>query len=144
MLPLLSVLQRGDERRFPFLALEQEKGEVERIGTSLPEGCLWYVHDTRVDRVCPRCAAGETFLPHTHEAPTERRAVRGKLIAPASVSLAELRASLERAKAPGVLLAIPALYEALGDTPTAGKNHKSWGVIERGLLAPSTSAPSRA
>jgi hypothetical protein len=94
--------------------------------------------------VCPRCAAGEAFLPHEHEAPTERRAVRGKLVVPAAVSLGDVRTSLERAKGAAVLLAIPGLYEALGDTPTAGKHHKSWGVIERGLLAPSTAAASRA
>jgi tetratricopeptide (TPR) repeat protein len=144
VLPLLHVIQRGDEKRFGFLALEQNVGDVERLGRSLPEGCVWYLHDTRVDRVCPRCAAGETFLPHTHEAPTERRVVRGKLVVPSSVSLTEVRAGLELTKDGAVLLAIPGLHEALGDTPTAGKHHKSWGVIERGLLAPSTAAPSRA
>lgn len=144
ILPLLHVVQRGDEKRFAFLALEQRADEVESIGAALPPGCVWYLHDTRVDRVCPRCAAGETFLPHTHEAPAERRAVRGKLVVPASVALGEVRASLERAKGAAVLLAIPGLYEALGDTPTAGKHHKSWGVIERGLLAPSTATASRA
>jgi hypothetical protein len=144
ILPLLHVIQRGDEKRFAFLALEQSAAEVERLGAALPAGCVWYLHDTRVDRVCPRCAAGEAFLPHEHEAPTERRAVRGKLVVPAAVSLGDVRTSLERAKGAAVLLAIPGLYEALGDTPTAGKHHKSWGVIERGLLAPSTAAASRA
>jgi hypothetical protein len=144
VLPLLHVLQRGDERSFAFLALEQTAGEVERLGAALPEGCVWYLHETRVDHVCPRCAAGETFLPHAHEPPTERRVVRGKLVVPAQVPLSALRAQLERAKSPAVLLAIPALHEALGDTPTAGKHHKSWGVIERGLLATSTTTPTRA
>ncbi|MBX7190623.1 MAG: hypothetical protein K1X94_01110, partial [Sandaracinaceae bacterium] len=144
VLPLLHVLSRGDEKRFPFLALEQEAGSVARLASALPDGCIWYPHDTRVDRVCPRCAAGETFLPHTHEAPTERRVVRGKLVCPAAVSLPEVRAALEKAKGADVLLAIPSLYEAIGDTATAGKSHKSWGVIERGLLAPSTTTPARA
>ena len=140
VLPLLHVLRRGDEKRIPFLALEQEERGVERIAASLPEGCVWYLHDTRVDRVCPRCAAGETFLPHTHEAPTLRRAVRGKLVIPASVALPTVRAAIEQNKGADVLLAIPGLFEALGDTAQAGKHHKSWGVIERGLLAASTPA----
>lgn len=144
VLPLLHVLRRGDEHRFPFLALEQDEGGVSRIAAALPEGCVWYLHDTRVDRVCPRCAAGETFLPHTHEAPTIRRAVRGKLVCPPTVPLANVRSAIEGSKGADVLLAMPALFEAMGDTAQAGKHHKSWGVIERGLLAASTPAAPRA
>jgi hypothetical protein len=143
VLPLLHVIARGDERRFPFLALEQEADTVRALGASLPEGCLWYVHDTRVDRVCPRCAAGDVMQRHEHEPPTERRVVRGKLVVPGAVDLDAARRSLEQARRADVLLAIPTLFEALGETSTAGKHHKSWGVIERGLLAPSTPTPAR-
>ncbi len=144
VLPLLHVARRGDEQRFPFLALEQDEGGVSRIAAALPDGCVWYLHDTRVDRVCPRCAAGETFLPHTHEPPTVRRAVRGKLVCPASVPLATVRSAIEKSKGADVLLAIPGLFETLGDTAGAGKHHKTWGVIERGLLAASTLPTTRA
>jgi len=136
--PLLHVLARGDEGRFAFLALEQGEGGVAAIERALPQGCVWYLHDTRVDQVCPRCAAGETFLPHTHEPPEARRVVRGKLVVPSTVPLEAVRGALEKAKGSDVLLAIPGLFEALRDTAQAGKHHKSWGVIERGLLAPST------
>ncbi len=136
--PLLHVLARGDEARFAFLALEQKEGGVASIERALPDGCVWYLHDTRVDQVCPRCAAGETFLPHQHEPPEARRVVRGKLVVPSAIPLQAVRGALEAAKGSDVLLAIPGLFEALRDTSQAGKHHKSWGVIERGLLAPST------
>jgi len=142
--PLLHVLARGDEGRFAFLALEQAEGAVASIERALPQGCVWYLHDTRVDRVCPRCAAGETFLPHTHEPPEARRVVRGKLVVPGAVPLEAVRRALETAKGSDVLLAIPGLFEALRDTAMAGKHHKSWGVIERGLLAASTREVSTA
>ncbi|GAB4198459.1 MAG: hypothetical protein OHK0013_07630 [Sandaracinaceae bacterium] len=140
VLPLLSVLAPGDERRFAFLALEKEAEQVRAMGACLPEGCVWYVHETRVDRICPRCAAGEVLARHEHEPPTERRAVRGKLIVPAAVDLGAVRKALEMRKVSDVLLAVPGLYEALGDAATAGKHHKNWGAIERGLLSVSTPA----
>lgn len=144
VLPLLHVLARGGEGRFAFLALEQAEGAVAALARALPEGCVWYLHDARVDQVCPRCAAGETFLPHEHEPPEIRRALRGKLVVPEGMSLDAVRRAIEAAKGSDVLLAIPGLFESLGDTASAGKHHKSWGVIERGLLAPSTRPVSTA
>lgn len=137
VLGVLGVLAPGDERRIPFLALEQKAGEAAALGASLPEGCLWYVHGTRVESVCPRCAAGDAMQKHEHLPAEEHRAVYGKLVVPASIALGEVRSAIERARSahPGVLLALPRLHELLGDTPQAGKAHKTWGVIERGMLA---------
>ncbi|MDQ3032717.1 MAG: hypothetical protein M3Y87_09890, partial [Myxococcota bacterium] len=136
--PLLAVLKEGDERRFRFLALEQEEGQVAALGARLPEGVVLYAHGARVEQVCARCAAGEVLTKHEHEAPTEHRVAFGKLLVPGDRDLAEVRAALEAAQreAPGVLLAAPGLYEALGLTSQAGKAHKTWGVIERGALLP--------
>ncbi len=136
ILGVLDVLAKGDERRFRFLALEQHDGDAAAIGAALPEGCTFYLHGTRVEQVCPRCAAGETLTKHDHLPPEEHRVVFGKLIVPATLDLALVRGALERARAdrPGVLLAMPGLYEAQGDTAGAGKAHKTWGVIERGLM----------
>ncbi len=136
VLGVLGVLAKGDERRLPFLGLEQQPGDAAAIGAALPEGCVFYEHGTRIERICPRCAAGETLTKHAHLPPEEHRAVFGKLVVPASVPLGSVRTALETARAarPGVMLAIPGLYEALRDTAAAGKAHKAWGAIERGVL----------
>src|SRR5690606_20371150 len=47
--PLLSVLKKGDERRFRFLAREKSEGDVERLGSALPEGAILYRHGARVE-----------------------------------------------------------------------------------------------
>jgi len=131
--PLLEVLRRGDERRLRFLALQQREGQVEAIGERLGEGVVLYPHGERVEVVCPRCAAGDLLVKHDHLPAEEHRVVHGKIIVPGDVDLSELAQTLELARKgePGVLMAIPALYEALGDTPQAGKHHKRWGMIER-------------
>jgi hypothetical protein len=137
VLGVLGVLAKGDERRFRFLALEQKEGDAAAIGAALPESVVMYVHGARVERVCPRCAAGETLTRHEHLPDEEHRAVFGKILAPGSLPLKTLARSLEAARAarPGVLLAVPGLFEAMGETASAGKAHKTWGVIERGVLA---------
>lgn len=136
--PLLGVLKKGDERRFRFLALQQKATDVEALGRELPEEVVLYPHGERVETLCPRCAAGETFIKHEHLPAEEHRLVFGKIVVPGSTDLASFAQALDEArrKTPGVLLAIPALYEALGETKQAGKHHKRWGEIERGLSKP--------
>lgn len=136
LLPFLMVLRAGDERRLRFLALEQTAGQVRALMDAASD-CPVFFHAETVERVCARCMAGETLVKHEHLPPEDQRFAIGKLVVPASRDLASVAAELERAKAaqPGVLLAIPALYEQLGRTPEAGKHHKTWGAIERGLGA---------
>ncbi|HJL19640.1 MAG TPA: hypothetical protein RMH99_28515 [Sandaracinaceae bacterium LLY-WYZ-13_1] len=131
--PFLGVLRQGDERRFRFLAMQQREGQVEALGEDLPEGAILYRLGERVETVCPRCAAGDTLVKHDHLPAEEHRVAFGKLVLPASLPLADFARALDEARArhPGVLLAVPGLYEALGDTPQAGKHHKRWGTIER-------------
>jgi hypothetical protein len=137
LLAFLGVLKAGDERRLRFLALEQEAGQVLSLFAALPSGALPLVHSTSVEKVCPRCMAGETLVRHEHLPPEDQRFVIGKLVVPASLDLAAVAAALESKKksTPGVLLAMPAMYELLGRTAEAGKHHKTWGAIERGLGA---------
>lgn len=133
--PALGVLRAGDERRFRFLAMQQEAGQVDAMRASLPPDVVLYAHAERVEQVCPRCAAGDVLTKHEHQPPETHRGVVGKLVVPAAVSLEAVRDALETARAaqPGVLMAIPGLHEALRDTQQAGKHHKTWGAIERGL-----------
>ncbi len=141
VMPLLRTIKKGDEKRFPFLGMEQEAGDIARLGEALPEGCIFYLHDTRVDHVCPRCAAGLALEPHEHAETLERRVVRGKLICPRAVSLSAVKEALEAKRRSDVLFSIPALYEALGDTASAQRQRKSWGSVEHELGARSTAPP---
>lgn len=130
---LLEILRRGDERRFRFVGLEQRAGDVDRLAEALPEGCVVVVHTERVEHVCPRCASGDALKKHEHLPPEEHRVTYGKIVVPASVDLGAFRDALEAAtrKDGRVVLAVPALYEALGDTRRAGQEHQAWRGIER-------------
>lgn len=130
---LLGILRRGDERRFRFLALQQAPGQIDSLAAALPEGVVVYPHGERVEMVCPRCAAGDTLVKHAHLPAEAHRVVFGKIVVPGAIPLDAFARALEagaRAR-PGILLAVPALHEALGDTPAAGKHHQRWGAIAR-------------
>jgi hypothetical protein len=111
--PLLWILRPGDERRLRFVGMEKERGAVEKL--ELGEDVELVVYDRRSS------AAGDAHLFY------------GKLIVPGATDLKQVRRALEtglRTKA-GLTLAVPQLYELLGDTPQAGKAHQAWGGIER-------------
>jgi tetratricopeptide (TPR) repeat protein len=129
--PVLGVLKQGDERRFRFVARVHDDTSIDALGEALPEEIVVYRHGARVELVCPRCAAGETLIKHEHLPPEEHRVAYGKVLAPGSFDLKELARVIEGAKRPDVLMAIPSLYEAIGDTKSAGKHHKRWGEINR-------------
>lgn len=137
--PLLEILRRGEERRWPFVALEREPGTVESLQTALPEGTRMFVQHERVGHHCAACAAGE---PHDHEAVTgaatagvsggERGSlVRGKVIVGPTQDLSGFRAAWEAAIAALPLtISLPTLYEQLADSKRAGQEHQAWRGIE--------------
>ena len=121
--PLLWVLRPGDERRLRFVGMQKDAGLVEQLAEELGDEATLVVFDQR---------RGD-----------DQSLFSGKLIVPGNVELGKVRAQLEAGvrKRPGLTLAIPKLYELLGDTPAAGKAHQAWGGIERnarklGLLPP--------
>ncbi|MGB5520983.1 MAG: tetratricopeptide repeat protein [Polyangiales bacterium] len=143
--PLLEILRPGDERRWPFVALEREPGAVRSLEEALPQGVRVFVQQERVEHHCAACEAGE---PHEHgaesvsvsvSAPVSVSAsaslVRGKLIVPFGVDLTEFREAWEGAvKDRAVSVALPALYEAVDDAKQAGQEHQAWRGIERKAL----------
>ena len=131
--PLLALLNPGDERRFRFVALQQQPGDVERFAEQLPQQAQLFALQERVEMMCARCASGDHMRKHAHQPPEPHHLVYGKLIVPAAASLQELREGLEArlAKHPAVQLVVPELYEALGDSPAAGKAHQMWRGLER-------------
>ncbi len=115
-----------------FVALEQREGDTVALGASLPDGAELFVLAARVESVCPRCAAGEVLKKHEHAPPEEHRIVRGKLVSRPGTDLAAVAAALEAEMTKGaVSIAIPALYEALGDAKRAGREHQAYRGIER-------------
>ena len=132
-LPLLEKLRAGDEHRFRFLGLQQQAGDIEALGQTLPSGTLLFVQEERIEFVCPRCAAGELLVRHEHQPPDEHRLVSGKIVAPAGSDLRALRDALDAASKShaGVFLVVPGVHESLGDSATAGKAHKAWSGLER-------------
>lgn len=131
--PLLTRLRAGDEHRFRFVGLQQKTGDVERLAAELPEDVRLFVHRERVEHVCPRCASGEALQKHRHEPPEEHRIVYGAFVAPAALDLQAFRTRYEEAvrRMGSVALALPGLYEAVGDTKKAGQQHQAWRGIER-------------
>ncbi|MFW5876451.1 MAG: tetratricopeptide repeat protein [Myxococcota bacterium] len=130
---LLTRLRAGDEHRFRFVGLQQGPGDVERLAPALPDGVRVFIHRERVEHVCPRCASGDALRKHQHEPAEAHRIVYGTMVAPAATDLGAFRSGLEGALRSGgrVALALPGLYEAIGDTKAAGQQHQAWRGIER-------------
>lgn len=141
--PLLAMLRRGDERRFRFVGLQQQAGDVDALEADLPEGSRIFVHEERVEYVCARCASGDVLRKHEHTPPEEHRIVYGKIIVPGAVRLEVFRDAYENAirQRGKVALALPGLYEALGDTKKAGQQHVAWGGIERAAIKRGLAGP---
>ncbi|HEX6244018.1 MAG TPA: hypothetical protein VFZ61_24045, partial [Polyangiales bacterium] len=119
--PLLWILRPGSEKRLRFVGMQKRPNSVQELGEQLGARASLWVIDRR------------TAPARDGEIPAGSELFYGKLIVPADTPLAELRTALEREihARPGLTLAIPQLYELLGDTPAAGKAHQAWGGIER-------------
>jgi hypothetical protein len=139
--PLLEILRPGDERRWPFVALEREPGAVQGLEQALPAGVRVFIQQERIEHHCAACEAGE---PHEHGTasaakpatvsatePASASLVRGKLIVPFALNLDAFRAAWESTvKDRPISVALPALYEAIGDAKQSGQEHQAWRGIE--------------
>ncbi|MEM7435712.1 MAG: hypothetical protein AAF436_11215 [Myxococcota bacterium] len=145
--PLLEILHRGDERRWPFVAIERKEGALERLRTTLPEGARLFVQQERTVEHCASCEAG---VPHEHQDAPEShddtvtegtRFLRGKVVLGASVELEAFQQAWEASLSGQAWVAsLPTLYEALRETKRAGQEHQAWRGIERKWLAQRTPA----
>jgi hypothetical protein len=141
--PLLTVLRRGSEQRFRFVALEQDDGDVRAFGEQLPNDALLFAHHARVEHLCSRCASGDHMRKHEHTQPEPHRLVYGKLVVPAGVELKAFQAALgaHLRTHPKVHFVLPGLYEALGQTEAAGKAHQLWRGLEKTAVKRASNAP---
>jgi hypothetical protein len=130
---LLSKLRDGGEKRFRFVALEQDEGDVARCAAELPEPARIFVQRALVEMLCPRCASGDHMHKHTHQTPEPHRLAYGKLIVPPELELRAFQADFNAyvRKHPKVQFVIPGLHEALGETQAAGKAHQLWRGLEK-------------
>jgi len=133
--PILALLKRGRERRYPFVGLQRRSGEIESLQKALPDHAILFLHRSRIDTVCAHCAIADVTdgaaPTGEHEAPSEL--VYGKLVLPESIDLHAFRHQLDAiiAAHKDVKLVVPGLLEAVGDSPAAGKAHQAWRGIER-------------
>ncbi|MDD9931964.1 MAG: hypothetical protein OXT09_00095 [Myxococcales bacterium] len=130
--PLLSVLRRGDEHRFRFVALQQEAGDVAAFGDKLPGGARMFIHREALEALS-RDESGGPPERREIQAPEQHRLVYGKIVVPGSTELKAFRVALEglQAEHPRIQLVMPGLYEAVEDSPAAGKAHQMWRGLER-------------
>ena len=152
---LLEILRPGNERRWAFVALEREPGALEGLEEALPEGSRVFMQHERVEHHCAACEAGE---PHEHDGSVATRKTdashrprafgasvspvatkslyggslaRGKVIVQPTQDLEAFREAWEAALgARAASIALPSLYEALGDSERAGQEHQAWRGIE--------------
>lgn len=112
--PMLALLKRGDERRLRFLAREERRGALTEVFASLARNATLVVQ-------------------REYEDAADSRLVYGKLVVKGDASLEAVRRVFESAQktTEPVYVAMPALYEALGDSKMAGKAHQAWGGLER-------------
>lgn len=118
--PLLALLRAGDERRLGFAALEQNRGDIRALGEALPDGCRLFVHAERVAK-----ESGDEAEAH--------RILYGKIIVEKTVTAEALEHALTQhvAKDGRVQIAVPGLYEWLGDSKRAGQEHQAFRGIEQ-------------
>lgn len=124
--PLLEILRRGDENRMRFIALEGTPGSLDRLEEALPEGFELF----RQREIVTSARHPERAVAASDD---ERPLLHGKIIAKAGADLKVLRAIVEGGPITRseLAIAIPELYELLGDAKRAGQEHQAYRGIER-------------
>ena len=114
--PILACLLPGEERRLRFVAREREEGALSRMADQLPNGVLLQVHQSPHVAEGARASHAELYY--------------GKIVVESGVDLGVVEGAIKERR-DGVTLAVPGLYELLGDTRRAGQEHQAWGGMER-------------
>lgn len=124
--PILEILNRGDERRLRFIAHEGSEGSLGRLEEALPEGFTLF----RQREIVTSARHPERALAVNEE---ELPLVHGKIIAAADADLKALAALLSGGPLTRseLAIAVPELYELLGDSKRAGQEHQAYRGIER-------------
>ncbi len=124
--PCLGVLRKGTERRMHMLSYLPPGHSTSDLEHVFPHNVQVFFATSRPSDSTP-------------PAPSEGRLVRAKLIAPERVDLAAVRTHVEQCKT--IPIAVPRLYELLGDSRRAGQEHQAWRALERRWLPAATPPP---
>lgn len=133
--PLYQVLQKASPEPVPFIMMMHDEVSLDQFTLGLADaGFDVHVFSKEAVSICPRCAAGDSFIKHEHGAVETHRYAEGKALSVSQISDAEVLRCWEGVKKhhPQVTVAAPKVYERVGDTKAAGKQHQLWGSIERG------------
>lgn len=115
---VLSVLHKGSEHRFRFVALEREAGALAALEGPVAAGGQLFVH---------RPPDGGKPPASTHGQP-----LYGKVVLPEDADLGAFRdAFVADVDGRPLEVVMPGLLEALGETAAAGKAHTMWRGLER-------------
>jgi len=134
---LLEILRRGEERRWPFVALEREAGALQALERALPKGARLFIQQERLAEHVPAGETEKTAGNAPEPAPPEKPLgfSRGKIIVGADTDLRAFQRAWEGATRSKTIVAVlPKLYESLGETKRAGQEHQAWRGVERTVL----------
>ncbi|MEM7448421.1 MAG: tetratricopeptide repeat protein [Myxococcota bacterium] len=133
--PLITPLHHGDEHRLRFIALEGEPGAFAEFQSKLEDQALFFVHRERIIDEYQDSEQTDMSQPVN-----DARGLLGaeglefgKLVLSPNVNLRKFEKSLNQAvkQTSHLAFACPTLYELLGDTARAGKEHQAFAGIER-------------
>jgi hypothetical protein len=129
--PQLATIERPGYRIFSFAGTQPVRGSVDALNEGLPEDVLVYPHTEKVTTLCAHCWASES-RDHAAHRQDDHAVVRGKVCAPPTLALAELRRALDEAvaRSPGVRLFVPMLSQLLGDHARAEVERRRIAMID--------------
>ncbi|MCA9535057.1 MAG: hypothetical protein KC593_15300, partial [Myxococcales bacterium] len=131
--PLLEILRKGDEERMRFVALCETPGRLAALEAALPPYARLFVHREQVEVAAPTDEGAPAARPQGAGGQADGAGlVYGKIVLPAGADVRGFRASYEKAiGGRGLAIALPRLYELLGDSKRAGQEHQAWRGVER-------------
>lgn len=130
--PMLAKIADGVARSFPLRARQPAPGALEALDEALPDGVFLYVHDERVMHLCERCV--REGGPHDDQHPPVGEppaVVTGKLVLEDPSAGPSVAATLDDVvrRAEGVTLAVPSLFERVGDEVGARRHRETWDAL---------------
>jgi hypothetical protein len=116
--PYLGTLRSGAAQVLRFVARARQASPVDQLAAELPADYEIFAFRSAQDSLAPK---------------PDQQTCRGALVVPASTDLHEVEHWLKQSQSEhaGLSVAMPALFERLGQTEMAGKAHRLWLSLDR-------------